>query len=91
MTAQAYPTSPCAACNAPIIWCLSERRLKPQPIDLEPTPGANIRIVKRDSDGRLLAVVVGKHLAFGRTDLRRPHHATCPYASYYRRRNGRES
>lgn len=91
MTAPAltYPTSPCKACNAPVIWCVTMANRRAQPLDLEPTSGGRIRI---DAHGSfLLAVVVPKAEAQGRSDLRRPHHATCPYADWYRRRKGRAS
>jgi len=77
----------CKSCNAPVIWCATER-LKPMPVNFEPEPGGNLAIDQR-SDGRMpFARVVDKKHAWGRTDLHKSHFATCPDAGSWRKKRG---
>lgn len=77
----------CKSCSAQIVWAQNPRTLKLMPIDAEPVKSGNIRLTER-GQGLPTAEVVKADLAFGRTDLRLSHFATCPHAASHRRKRG---
>ena len=79
-----YPTETCRSCPAKVIWAVTERD-KPMPVDAEPAAGGNLAL-ETNHNGRVMSRVVPAHLAFGRSDLRLSHFATCPQADQWRRR-----
>ena len=82
-----WPVETCAAqdCRAEIVWALTANA-KRMPVDAQPSDRGNVAL--RDTGGPApLAVVLGADKAFGRTDLRTSHFATCPAAPSFRRRN----
>lgn len=82
-----YPTGECrdADCHAEIIWTVSRRRGKPQPIDAHPAPGGTI-LLTREGDVIRSEVVNPDALPFGvdPDTLHKPHHETCPGAARWR-------
>lgn len=84
--AESFKVDNCGSCDAPIIWAVSARSLKPMPVDAEPTKGANVALRDRGVDVPPLATVLAVAKQFGRTNLRLSHFATCPQAGQWRRR-----
>ena len=81
-----WPIEHCAAhdCQAEIVWALTEKA-KRMPVDAKPSPRGNIAL--RDTGGSVpIAAVLSADKAFGRTDLRTSHFATCCDAPSFRRR-----
>jgi hypothetical protein len=76
-----FRTEPCRSCDASIIWCTTGS--KSMPVNAEPERGGNLALEPTQGTPRV-RVVDAKH-AFGRTDLRKSHFATCPQASTWRR------
>jgi hypothetical protein len=75
----------CRSCHAEIIWAETGRGVS-MPVDAEVSAFGTVTLDLRPSPAKPLARVVPGKLAFGRRDLRRPHHSTCPYAAEHRRR-----
>jgi len=78
-------TDRCSSCNALVVFAQNPKTLITMPIDANPVAGGNIRLTERVG-GLPLAEVVSRTLAFGRTDLRLSHFATCPNAAAHRKR-----
>ena len=95
-----YPLDTCTSCQAQIIWGRTAmgRNL---PVDASPAaggtvalqPGSGVPVTRPGRSGPPAvppqARVVPAKLAFGRTDLRCPHWASCPYANSHRRKGVR--
>jgi hypothetical protein len=79
-----YAVDDCRSCHRPIIWAVNEKTLKVMPLDADPAPTGNIAIA--GANKALRCRVIPPHLAYGRTDLRLSHFATCPHADKWRRR-----
>ena len=80
-------------CGAPILWVATVNG-KMQPLDLDPNPDGNIRLIDtyRQTERGVLQkcrVIPKAELAgslFGDDEPRyMPHHATCPHAEQFRR------
>jgi hypothetical protein len=67
----------CRSCGAPIIWALTENDRR-MPVDAEPDPAGNLMLVRRGTAtyAKVVQPAKGNH---------RPHFATCPQASEWRR------
>lgn len=81
-----WPVEHCADrdCQAPIVWAITTNA-KRMPVDAQPAAAGNIEL--RDAGGPVpVAATLTPRLAFGRTDLRTSHFATCPSAPSFRRR-----
>lgn len=86
-----WVTEPCRSCHAPVIWCESERG-RAQPVDAEPAEGGYLAVGEPlVAGGSPVARRVPTHLAFGRHDLRKAHHQTCPHGRAWQRRGRRRS
>ena len=73
----------CKSCGASIHWALTESG-KRMPVDAEPCPEGNIRLVRRKNQngGRdLLALVVQP---YHETNLRTSHFVSCPNSKQHR-------
>lgn len=81
-----YQRDECESCREPIIWTVTTNAIA-MPVDYEPSEGGNLRLERRG--GKVLSSVVKSTLAFGRTDLRTSHFATCPHAAQHRRKRSR--
>lgn len=78
----------CRSCNAPIIWATTDRGVS-MPVDRDPVAGGNVQLTPHESrPGQHRAKVVTPRLTFGRTDLRMPHHASCPQGRAWKRKRG---
>lgn len=78
----------CRSCGAAIIWATTDRGVS-MPVDRDPAAGGNVSLTPHAArDGQWRAAVVAPRLAFGRTDLRMPHHATCPQGRAWKRKRG---
>lgn len=75
----------CSSCNAEVVFAQNPKTLKLMPVNFAPSAGGNVRLTERPA-GPPLAEVVGRDLAFGRSDLRLSHFATCPRAASHRKR-----
>lgn len=76
----------CRSCNAAIIWTTTDRGAS-MPIDREPVAGGNMQLAPNAARaGQWRVTVVPPRLAFGRTDLHMPHHATCPHGKAWKRK-----
>jgi hypothetical protein len=84
--ARDYPRAECDSCQASVIWTITTNAVA-MPVDYEPSDGANIALEWRA--GKVMSRVVKTALAFGRTDLRTSHFATCPNAAQHRRKRTR--
>lgn len=84
-----WPVEQCRTCRHPIIWTQTERG-KDMPVDAEPAPGGTIALCWSESRNHptVLSTVVTAKLAFGHTNLRKSHFASCPQAGKWRRRGG---
>lgn len=80
-----FETEGCRSCCAQVIWCVTDKG-KSMPVDAEPSKGATLAVEHRTPPRKPLARVVKPELAFGRTDLRTSHFATCPDAKSWRRK-----
>ena len=78
-----YTRDECESCSAGIIWTVTTNAAA-MPVDFEPADGGNLSLQWRA--GKVLSSVVKPALAFGRTDLRKSHFATCPNAAQHRKR-----
>lgn len=78
----------CRSCGALIIWAVTANG-KDQPVDAEASSDGNIALDERGPDRRPLARVLSVVARFGRRDLRKPHHATCPQGAAWRTRKVR--
>jgi len=78
-----YPRAECDSCQAGVIWTVTTNAVA-MPVDYEPAAGGNLRLEWRN--GKVLSSVVKPSLAYGRTDLRTSHFATCPQAAQHRKR-----
>lgn len=81
-----FPTEACRSCQAPIIWCTTERG-RAMPVDAQPSTGGNLLLRRRiEYKGNCdpLAVLIDATHRFGRTDLHTSHFATCPNAETWR-------
>jgi hypothetical protein len=86
-TADGFQTEPCRSCDAPVIWCQTGKG-RAQPVDAEPAPGGYIAVrASAVPGGKPVAERVKPHLAFGRRDLRRAHHETCPQGAAWKRKH----
>lgn len=80
----AFPTSPCNACQKPMIWAVT-RLGKDIPLNAQPDANGNIRLVDRGSLGPL-AEVLSVAQQFGRQGtLYTTHFTNCPRADRFRR------
>jgi hypothetical protein len=79
-----FQTSPCATCQAAVIWAETEAG-KRMPVDPEPAAKGNVRLHERPDDVPL-AVVLKPADLFGKTGLHLSHFVTCPDADTFRRR-----
>lgn len=81
-----WPVVRCTApeCKARVVWAVTERGAKTM-VDADPAPGGNILLVGTVLRGAPLAVVQPVKLAFGRTDLRKSHFATCVKPARFRK------
>lgn len=78
------PTSqPCASCGAPIAWAVTAKTGRAIPLDADPVPGGNVRVVTQD--GRLVATVVGLGQHHD-GPLYLAHFATCTNPTTHRRK-----
>ena len=80
----------CRSCGARIVWVVSSRG-KPMPIDAEPSANGNLFLSHPIVPGQSVArVVTGRTRealrACGEAFI--SHHATCPQARQWRRKNG---
>jgi hypothetical protein len=78
----------CRSCKAPIRWAVTVEHNRPIPLDADPHPDGNIRLVAaHDRGGAPRAMVIAadarEQLA---GELYRSHFATCPFADEHRRR-----
>lgn len=78
-----YPRDECDSCHAGVIWTVTTNAI-PMLVDYEPSDGGSLRLERRG--GKILSSVVKPSLAFGRTDLRTSHFATCVHAPKWRRK-----
>lgn len=90
----------CTSCNAGIVWTVSEATGKRSPIDAEPVPNGNLRIVEQPPGparpgGHVDRLPPTIRVAGATVDLLDPtddgvryvsHFATCPQAAEHRRR-----
>lgn len=79
---QRWPTRPCDSCDKLVIWTVTTNGRR-MPVDAEQTAGGNVRVYTET--GAVRAEVVPAKHAFGRTDLRKAHFATCPDADSWRK------
>lgn len=81
-----WPVVLCSApdCRARVVWAVTERGAKTM-VDADPAPGGNILLVGTVLRGTPMAVVQPAKLAFGRTDLRKSHFATCTKPKVFRK------
>lgn len=71
-------------CEAPVIYAVTAKG-KRMPVDPYPSPDGTVEL--RDTGGPIpVAAIPPAHLRFGRTNLHTSHFATCPDASFFRRR-----
>lgn len=78
----------CRSCERRIIWVESDRSGKPMPLDPEPVPFGNIRVIERPGQNRVGRVLTLDELALiDETDelLYLSHFATCPNAHAHRK------
>jgi hypothetical protein len=73
----------CQSCAARIVWAVTERG-KRMPVDADPHPAGNVRLIPT-ADGGATAHVLQKHEAAGGAPLHRSHFTSCPNASDWRR------
>jgi hypothetical protein len=85
-TPEPFRRDECSSCHAPIIWAQLQSS-RPIQIDFEPHAQGNVALSRRPWG--VLAAPVKAMLAFGRTDLRRAHFASCPNADAHRKRPAR--
>lgn len=71
-----YRTEGCRSCGALIVWAITTNG-KNQPVDAEPTADGNIVLAERGDGRKPLARVLSVTARFGRTNLHKPHHASC--------------
>lgn len=83
-----FPTDTCDYCPATIIWAVT-RNGTAMPVDAQPSAGANVQLVSQAGNGPPLARVLNTAEQFGKTNLRMPHHATCPKGDQLRVQRGR--
>lgn len=83
--------SACSACQAPILWAVTERG-KAMPLNADPDPAGNViltgEVRATDHGAAPLAVVLGNTSElFGDPDTTRymPHFVTCPHAGRFRK------
>lgn len=71
------PSSKCRSCGAPIIWALTDsgRRM---PVDENTDGRGNLMLVRRETTVYVKVVPIGR-------GNHRPHFATCPQATEWRR------
>jgi hypothetical protein len=79
-----YRAVPCRSCQAWVIWADTEAGNR-MPVDARPTPLGSVELRVPRGRRTPLAVVVPEGNRVGRTDLRMPHHATCPHGAAWRR------
>lgn len=85
-----YPTEPCKACSAPVIWAVVAARWgapKPVAVDADPVgPTAGTVLLTAPAPGvKPLATVVNNPAGlFGKRWVYRRHLDTCPYRGHYR-------
>lgn len=78
----------CRSCERPIVWVVSDRSGKAMPLDPEPAPFGNIRLVHRVDAPALARVLnLAELVRADETDelLYLSHFATCPNAHAHRR------
>lgn len=80
-----FTTEECRTCTAQIIWAVT-RNGKDMPVDAEPTPDGNVRLVERRGMDPLAEVIGNPAKRFGLTGLRLTHFVKCPQADRWRRR-----
>lgn len=78
----------CQSCDAQTIWAETEKGRR-MLVDAEPAPAGTVLLLLSRTAQAPLARIVKAELAFGRTDLRLAHFATCPEAGAHRRKRGR--
>lgn len=84
------PVSQCRSCGASIRWVVSVKGAR-MPIDAEPDANGNLYLATRAVDGAWCAsVTTGRQMHYLRSIGRAyvSHHATCPQALQWRRKEG---
>jgi hypothetical protein len=82
---QPYRVETCGSCRRPIIWAITEKKLRRMPVDPEPpSKGGNVELIPRKGIAAPIAKVLNVTQQFGRTGLRTSHFATCPNAQQHR-------
>lgn len=84
--------SQCRSCGASIRWVVSTKGNR-MPIDASPHPNGNLYLTKRALDGQWCASAIGQESLEAARSMGRAyisHHATCPQAQQWRRKEGRK-
>lgn len=90
-TTPAWPTKPCEACKAPIIWARSAAgdRIAVDAAPSVPPEGQKAVLLYGIAGFPLAEVVTNPARLFGRTTVYRRHLDTCPFQAHYRSRAAR--
>lgn len=84
--------SRCRSCDAEIIWAVTEPGGKAIPVDADPSEDGNVELLTRSSPTGYTvppaAIVHGQRPMLTDGTFHKPHFATCPQASEWRKRLG---